>query len=147
MTGRADASGEPTREDRGNLGGTEYKNEEELDMVARKDPAIARAVATAKELSRSERMQYIAEQSEKQRRDQADLLLEARENAVAEGLAKGLAKGFAQGRAEGRTEGHAEGIRLTAIEAIKAGAEDAFVSRIAGIPLSEVIELRKSIER
>ena len=34
LTGRTDASGEPTHEDRGNLGGTEYKYWVEIFVIA-----------------------------------------------------------------------------------------------------------------
>jgi predicted transposase/invertase (TIGR01784 family) len=61
-------------------------NEEELNMLASRSPALSKAVGIRMELSRDERLHLIAEAREKARRDEEDLLWGARQEGLQEGI-------------------------------------------------------------
>ena len=84
------------------------ENEEELNMVAERNPKVKNAVVTLRRLSVDEQTRDLYERREKAMRD-----LDSRERqARAEGRAEGKTEGKAEGKAEGKTEGKAEIIAL-----------------------------------
>jgi len=72
-----------------------------LDVIARGNPRLGKAVGILKELSADERTRMLYEDREKARRDIASLLGGARR------------EGIAEGRAEERAEGHARLANIT----------------------------------
>ncbi|MDR0999260.1 MAG: Rpn family recombination-promoting nuclease/putative transposase [Clostridiales bacterium] len=77
------------------------ETEEELNMLAEKDPTIGRAVVKLLELSADERARDLYERREKERRDAAMFLRDAARRGKVEGLVEGEAKGLARGLVEG----------------------------------------------
>ena len=70
--------------------------EEELEMIAQRNPQVGKAIVKLRELSADERARDMLERREKARRDIAAMMGDA------------INQGRAEGRAEGRTEGRAE---------------------------------------
>jgi len=87
------------------------QQEEELKMLAEKNPQIAKTVGRLKELSEDERTRLLAESREKMEWDNAARMQAARERGLEEGLEKG--------RGEGREEGREEGLLSVAHAALK----------------------------
>ena len=87
------------------------RQEEELKMLAEKNPQIGRAVARLQELSEDERTRLLAESREKMEWDNA-----ARMQAAE---ARGLKKGREEGREKGREEGLETGLLSVARAALK----------------------------
>ena len=89
------------------------EREEEIEMLAVKDPVMKKAVGVLKKLSSDERARILYESREKARRDELSRLYGARSEGEAAGLAKGetigLAKGETIGLAKGETIGLAKG--------------------------------------
>lgn len=85
--------------------------QEELDMVAKDNPRIAKAVAVLKEYSADEKLRWRAEMREKARRDMYARMEYLVEESHNKGIRQGLEKGLEAGRVEGRVEGLAEGMR------------------------------------
>ena len=81
------------------------ETEEELDMLAQRNPQVRKAVVKLRELSADERARDMLERREKGRRDFDDFMDGAEKRGHAEGLAEGRAEGLAEGRAEGLAEG------------------------------------------
>jgi len=77
------------------------REEEELKMLAEKNPQIGKAVARLQELSEDERTRLLAESREKWEWDNAARMQAAREKGLEEGLEKGLEKGLERGLEEG----------------------------------------------
>jgi predicted transposase/invertase (TIGR01784 family) len=76
------------------------ETEEELNMVAEKDPVIKKAVGTLMVLSEDERERLLAESREKFLYDQYHREKEAREKGINEGLAKGREEAEEKARQE-----------------------------------------------
>jgi len=70
------------------------EREEELNMLAEKNPQIGKAVARLQELSEDERTRLLAESREKMEWDNAARMQAAIEKGREEGLEKGLEKGL-----------------------------------------------------
>ena len=71
------------------------QNEEELNMLAKRNPQISKAVGVLKELSADERTRMLYEQREIARRDMVSRM----EGAKREGIAVGVAKGTTEATA------------------------------------------------
>jgi predicted transposase/invertase (TIGR01784 family) len=74
--------------------------EEEVKMLATKDPVMEKAVGVLKKLSADERARLIYESREKARRDEMARLYGARNEGEIIGLAKGRAEGLINGKKE-----------------------------------------------
>jgi predicted transposase/invertase (TIGR01784 family) len=80
----------------------------ELDVLAKSDPVIGRAVDMIEILSEDEKMRLLADQREQARRDEVGRRQYAVQQSFVRGEAKGMAKGEARGMAKGKAEGKAE---------------------------------------
>ncbi len=83
--------------------------EEELTMIAERNPQVGKAVVKLRRLSADEQTRYIYEMREKAKRDEESLLRWEREEGLQEGLQKGLQKGRMEGLQKGRMEGLQKG--------------------------------------
>jgi predicted transposase/invertase (TIGR01784 family) len=112
------------------------KTEKEMQMLAHENPMIAKAYATVKKLSRSEK---------------ARMLAEAREMAAWDEAARieyGRQEGEAKGRAEGRAEGIAEGmekIRGIIRNALRKGVSLEDIASFTDLSVKEVKRLAAGI--
>jgi predicted transposase/invertase (TIGR01784 family) len=70
------------------------RQEEELKMLAEKNPQVGKAVARLQELTEDERARLLAESREKMAWDNAARMHAAREKGLKEGLEKGLEEGL-----------------------------------------------------
>ena len=73
------------------------ETDEELEMIAQRNPQVARAIVKLRTLSADKRMRDLYERREKARRDAAAEAYDARQ----EGIAVGRAEGISVGRTEG----------------------------------------------
>jgi predicted transposase/invertase (TIGR01784 family) len=73
------------------------RQEEELKMLAEKNPQIGKAVARLQELSEDERTRLLAESREKMEWDNAARMQAAEERGLKRGLEEGLEKGLEEG--------------------------------------------------
>ena len=107
------------------------ESEEELNMVAEKNPQVKKAVVKLQELSADERARDLYERREKALRD-----IDSRERwARAEGKAEGKAEGLVEGREASNIE--------IARKALAEGASIEFVQKITGLDLEAVQGLDK----
>lgn len=78
-------------------------------------------------------------------------LAEGREKGLMEGRTEGREKGLMEGRAEGRKKGLAEGraeeAAKIAVNLIKSGLDDQFISANTGLTLQVISDLRKSANK
>ncbi|MDR2044338.1 MAG: Rpn family recombination-promoting nuclease/putative transposase [Clostridium sp.] len=79
-------------------------DEEELHMLAQRNPALERAVGIRLELSQDEKVRMIAEAREKARRDEADRIAGARNEGIRLGRDEGIRLGRDEGSLAGRLE-------------------------------------------
>ena len=114
------------------------EGEEEIEMIATKDPVMKKAVGTLKKLSADERARLLYESMEKARMDENTRLHGAR----AEGIAKGRAEGIAEGRAEGEAIGLAKGEAKVKREMVKQmlarGMDIGIISEVTGLSEDEI---------
>jgi predicted transposase/invertase (TIGR01784 family) len=85
------------------------------------------------------------EDSLKYYRDLKNSLDTARDEGIAEGMEKGLEKGMEKGIAKGVEIGLQKGIEKIAIEMIKENETDEKIVKFTGLPIQQVIALRKSL--
>ena len=100
------------------------ETEEELKMIAERNPQVSRAVVRLRALSADERARDMLERREKGQRDFAMFMDDAEKRGLAKGLAKGLADGRAEGRAKGLADGRAEGLAKGLADGVAKGLAD-----------------------
>ena len=100
---------------------------EELKMVANASPAILKATATVKKLSRNERARLLHEYEVKARRDELARL----DYAMETGIEKGIEKG--------RTEG----LAAVALNMLKRNRPIAEIAEYTGLPAAEIKKLAR----
>ena len=115
------------------------EKEDEIEMLATKDPVMKKAVGTLKKLSADERARLLYESMEKARMDE----LARFHDALTEGEAKGLVKGRAEGKVEGKVEGRAEGVITVAKNLLKLNMPIDNIMDATGLSLEEVEALRQ----
>jgi predicted transposase/invertase (TIGR01784 family) len=86
------------------------EREEDVQMLATKDPAIQETYGVLKKLSANERARMLYESREKAIRDEQARSYVARLEGVAKGFEEGVAKGFGEGLEEGVAKGIEEGV-------------------------------------
>ena len=106
------------------------EREDEIEMLATKNPVMKKAVGVLKKLSSDEQARMLYESREKALRDE----LARRHGALAEGEAIGLAKGEAIGLAKGKAEGKKE----VAKQMLTLGMDIATVSELTGLSEDEI---------
>ena len=95
------------------------ETEEELNMIAERNPEVQKAVVKLVELSADEKARYIAEQREKARRDMQMWKDYMMEQGMQEGIEKGTELGIKYGTEQGMQQGIQQGIQ----EGIEKGTE------------------------
>ena len=81
------------------------RRQEELEMLAEKNPQVCKAVAKLMELNADERARLIADSRQKLRWDIASIKKEGLEEGLERGRVEGREEGLEKGREEGREEG------------------------------------------
>ncbi|MCL2589881.1 MAG: Rpn family recombination-promoting nuclease/putative transposase [Betaproteobacteria bacterium] len=117
------------------------RQEEELKMLAEKNPQIGKAVARLQELSEDERTRLLAESREKMEWDNAARMQAAREKGLKEGLEKGREEGLEKGREEGRGEGREEGLLSVAHAALKRNLPIEEIMALTGLSREAILSL------
>ena len=93
-------------------------------MLAKKHPELKKAVDAVKHFSLAERWERWGWDRlirERRKSEARQILIDAREAALAEGLAEGLAKGLETGLAKGKTEGLETGLAKGMAEGLETG--------------------------
>jgi predicted transposase/invertase (TIGR01784 family) len=98
--------------------------EEEIEMLATKDPVMKKAVGVLRKLSADERTRLLYESREKARRDELARLHGAEAKGRIEGEAKGRTEGEAKGRAEVARALLAENVPIEVIQKTTGLSED-----------------------
>ena len=132
------------------------ETEEELNMVAERNPQVERAVVKLFELSSDAHARDLYERREKERRDRASEKKWARQEGLEEGLREGLQKGRQEGLQEGlqkglqkgRQEGLQEGLQKGRLDlarkAMKMNLLVDDIVRLTGLTREEVEDLREA---
>jgi predicted transposase/invertase (TIGR01784 family) len=111
---------------------------EELQDLARKDPGIAKAVETMREITQDDILRHEADSRMAFLWDQASRERGAREEGLAEGEKRGLAKGESRGLTKGEKRGKAEAAR----NALALGLSIEQVASITGLSANEISRLK-----
>ena len=112
----------------------ETQDEEELDMLAEKNPEVCKAVRRLKELSADEEARALFEASDKARRDQLSREFSARVEGERRGLEKGRKEGLEKGRKEERL--------ALARNLLKMGFQIERIVEATGLSVDEIQSLR-----
>jgi predicted transposase/invertase (TIGR01784 family) len=84
------------------------RNKEDLNMLAKKNPQVGKAVVRLMELSNDERTRLLYESQQKMEWDNLARERAARSEGLSEGRKEGLSEGLNKGRKEGLSEGRKE---------------------------------------
>jgi predicted transposase/invertase (TIGR01784 family) len=114
---------------------------EELDMIAKTNPQIQKAVGVLMELSADERTRLQYEYREKARLDKLSQMLEARDEGKLEGKLEGKAEGKLEGIAEGKLAEKNEIAR----NALKKGMPVGVIANITGLTHEEIERLEQEV--
>jgi predicted transposase/invertase (TIGR01784 family) len=97
------------------------ETEEELDMVAERNPQIKQAAVKLRVMSADERARDMLERRIKGERDLRMWQKDAMEKGLTKGRAEGLAEGLEKGRIEGLEKGRTEGLEKGRTEGLEKG--------------------------
>lgn len=100
------------------------ESEEELTMLAERNPEVGKAVVKLRELSADERVRDTYFRQEMLRRDIADQKKTAHSKGREEGLREGRKEGVREGRKEGMREGLDKGLREGLDKGLREGRRD-----------------------
>ncbi len=117
------------------------KSEEELRMIAERNPQIGKAVVKLRRLSADEQTRYIYEMREKARRDEESLLRWEREEGLQEGIKRGLQKGLRKGLQKGLQKGRIGGLYDVAKALLMVGDSIEKIIQVTGLSREEVEKL------
>ena len=120
------------------------ETEEELDMVAQRNPQIGKAAVKLRELSADERARDMLERRLKGQRDLAMWVDEAEIRGRSEGRIEGRAEGRSEGRIEGRSEGRVEERTDLARNMILDGEPVEKIIRYTKFTMEEIKDLSKT---
>jgi predicted transposase/invertase (TIGR01784 family) len=115
------------------------RNQEEMDLAAKLDPVVGKAVAVVKMLTEEESTRLIIEAREKQLRDFASAMEENREEGREEGIEVGIKVG--------REEGIDIGISKVAIRMIALNKDIDEIVDLTGMTRDEVLQLRSGLSK
>jgi predicted transposase/invertase (TIGR01784 family) len=125
------------------------ETEEELDMVAERNPQIKQAAVKLRVMSADERARDMLERRIKGGRDlrmrEKDAMEKGRAKGLAEGLEKGRTEGLEKGRTEGLEKGRTEGVEKErvniAANLLKINMPKDQIAEITGLTLVEIEKL------
>jgi predicted transposase/invertase (TIGR01784 family) len=117
------------------------REEEELKMLAEKNPQIGKAVGRLQELSEDERTRLLAESREKMEWDNAARMQAAREKGLEEGRKEGREKGHEEGLEKGLEKGLEEGLLSVAQAALKRNLPIEEIMALTGLSKEKIQSL------
>ena len=113
-------------------------------MLSKKNEAIEKAYERLQMMSQDERKRMEYEAREKALRDHNEVMLEATERGIAQGIEIGKAEGLAEGRAKGRAEGIEIGRLEAAKELLASGVDEETVMKSLKLSDSQIRTLKES---
>jgi flagellar biosynthesis/type III secretory pathway protein FliH len=135
------------------------RNKEDLNMLAKKNPQVGKAVVRLMELSNDERTRLLYESQQKMEWDnlareraarseglnegRKEGLSEGRKEGLSEGRKEGLSEGRKEGLSEGRKEGLSEGRKEIAKKALSKGSPVEFIQEITGLDAETIHSLKE----
>ena len=124
------------------------ERKEEFEMLAEKNKAIAKAYERLQVMSQDKQKRMEYEAREKALRDHNEMMLEATERGIAQGIEIGKAEGRAEGMEAGISKGRAEGIEIGKLEAAKellaSGVDEETVMKSLKLSDSQIRTLKES---
>lgn len=124
------------------------ERKEEFEMLAEKNKAIAKAYERLQVMSQDKQKRMEYEAREKALRDHNEMMLEATERGIAQGIEIGKAEGRAEGMEAGIAKGRAEGIEIGKLEAAKellaSGVDEETVMKSLKLSDSQIRTLKES---
>ena len=124
------------------------ERKEEFEMLAEKNDAIGKAYERLQVMSQDEKKRMEYEAREKALRDHNEVMLEATERGIAQGIEIGKAEGRAEGIEAGIAKGRAEGIVIGKLEAAKellaSGVDEETVMKSLKLSDAQIRALKKS---
>ena len=119
-----------------------FEREEDLSMLAKKNPKIKKTVGILMELSQDERARLLYEEREKARRDDMARYRGAKQEGLEKGLVEGLEKGLEKGLVEGLEKGREERQIEIARNALKKKLSVEDIAEITGLTHQDIEKLR-----
>ena len=124
------------------------ERKEEFEMLAEKNEEIRKAYERLQVMSQDEKKRMEYEAREKALRDHNEVMLEATERGIAQGIEIGKAEGRAEGIEAGIAKGRAEGIVIGKLEAAKellaSGVDEETVMKSLKLSDSQIRTLKES---
>ena len=120
------------------------ERKEEFEMLAEKNEEIRKAYERLQVMSQDEKKRMEYEAREKALRDHNEVMLEATERGIAQGIEIGKAEGLAEGRAKGRAEGIEIGRLEAAKELLASGVDEETVMKSLKLSDSQIRTLKES---
>ena len=120
------------------------ERKEEFEMLAEKNEEIRKAYERLQVMSQDEKKRMEYEAREKALRDHNEVMLEATERGIAQGIEIGKAAGLAEGRAKGRAEGIEIGRLEAAKELLASGVDEETVMKSLKLSDSQIRTLKES---